>query len=137
MILIPDTDGNGVQAMGFFSEDQNVGEYFGSKIFAETPFEHAPVLPTTIHISTGGDEVSAEIETRSFSIKSVLSGLGKIALVSREPAVITPFVQQGGERKAAQVKVYINDKRLGFQILKIGISGGPGAVYSPFGSFSR
>lgn len=41
------------EIMGFVCEDEKVGAYFGPHIFANTPFENAPILKAKITIASG------------------------------------------------------------------------------------
>lgn len=50
------------KVMGFAShDDAKVGHYFGPNIFADTPFQNAPVLHAQIEVETGADFVETSV----------------------------------------------------------------------------
>jgi hypothetical protein len=122
---------------GFVCPDPAVGSYFGPNIFAGTPFAQAPVLPAEIVIRTGPGWASSEIAVagRRFSVR--LDGLAAVGPVQRSPGGMTPFMQQGGEATAERVTVTIDGTSVPVIVPPVGISGGPAAVWAPFGSYQR
>lgn len=126
--------------VGFISHDpQNVGKYFGPKIFAGTPFENAPVLAAKIEVdaSRALGEISAAITVGNFVFKTRLTGLRPAELIHRPPAAMSPFWQQGVEAAAASASLTVNGKEVSLIIPPVGISGGPAAVWSPCGIYAR
>ena len=123
-------------AFGFVCEDIRVGAYFGSKIFAGTPFETAPVLAAKISISDNDAGASATVHVGGLEITTRLGGLGEAQLIHRAPGPM-PFAQQGIERPAANVGVFVDGTEIKIIIPKIGMSGGPGAVLVPCGLYAR
>ena len=124
--------------MGFVSHDAaNVGPYFGPKIFAGTPFEHAPVLDARIQIEIGATHVGAIVSVGGHELRTRLEGLSALSLVNREPVGMAPFWQQGIEATAARAQLWVDGKEISILVPPIGISGGPAAVYAPVGLYAR
>ncbi len=126
--------------VGFISHDpQNVGKYFGPKIFAGTPFENAPVLESRIEVDAGQapGEVIATVTVAGFVFQTCLRGLGPAELIHRPPAAMTPFWQQGTESAATSASLKVNGEEVSVIIPPTGISGGPAAVWSPCGIYAR
>jgi len=126
-------------ALGFISTDPNgVGRYFGPKIFAGTPFEHAPVLLADINIQQlQPGSVTAIVTIGDLVIKTTLSQLGALELINRAPAAMPPFAQQGLEAVAGKAALNVNGKDIAITVPPIGISGGPAAVWTPAGIYAR
>ncbi len=123
---------------GFISTDLNVARYFGPNIFAGTPFQHAPALQAQIDITLslpGG--VSAKVQAAGFTFESHLSKLGGVENIHRQPSPFTPFVQLGLEAPAASATLKVNGQTIPLVVPSIGITGGPGAAWSPTGIYSR
>ncbi|YCM44960.1 hypothetical protein V2O64_02870 [Verrucomicrobiaceae bacterium 227] len=137
MILIQSDPAGAPELMGFISSDPAVGAYFGPKIFAGTPFQDAPVLDAKITIDEGEDSVTSTIEVAGRKIICVLSGLGDLERIEREPGAMTPFFQQGLEAKASQATLEVDGVKIEITVPAIGITGGPGAVTSPAGTYAR
>lgn len=135
MILIPDETG-APKVMGFVSSDQNVCEYFGPNIFAGTPFETAPNLNADITIDKSGDDVSAKIRLDGTEIVLSFAGLGELERVDRQSPNL-PFHDASIEASASHVKLTVNGEELKIIIPPQGMSGGPAAVYSAAGIYSR
>jgi hypothetical protein len=124
--------------MGFVSTDPQIGAYFGPNIFAGTPFENAPVLEAQIEVFASlPSGVGCRVRIPGFEIETTLSALGPLELVERPFGVPLPFVQQGIEAAAAQFRVRINNDTIPVYPLPVGLSGGPCAVWSPTGVYSR
>lgn len=134
MVLIPRPEG---PLMGFVSEDPEVGAYFGPHVFAGTPFENAPVLAATITVSTEPDAVEATVVVEGATLRCRLSGLGAAETVRREPGGATPFVQTGLERVAARAEMWLDGEPLPLSVPPVGMTGGPAAVHSPGGAYTR
>jgi len=123
--------------IGFVSTDPKVGAYFGSHIFAGTPFENAPVLDAIIEISTEGSTAVARVETMGHVFVATLKGLAAAGLIQREPAATSPFTQQGLESVPASATLSVNGQDVPVTVPPVGISGGPAAVFSPCGIYAR
>jgi hypothetical protein len=125
--------------MGFVSTDLRVGNYFGPKIFADTPFAEAPTLLSKIIIDTSRlpNSVSSHILIAGYDIEVEFSNLGNLEKIDRASGVPLPFSQQGLEADAATVSVKINGDSLAFDLLPMGITGGASAVWSPCGIYAR
>jgi hypothetical protein len=140
MILWQPDPAAGPALVGFIAQNAPVvGNYFGPKIFAGTPFENAPVLPAKIEVDTtrAPGEVSATVSIGSFVFKTNLKGLSKTELIHRPPAAMSPFWQQGLEAAASSASLTVNGQEVAVIVPPTGISGGPAAVWSPWGGYAR
>lgn len=135
MILIPGADG-APKVMGFISTDKKIGEYFGPNIFAGTPFEAAPVLTGTIEIENSNGTASAVVRVGADEIRVKMSGLGDAELVERQSPML-PFRDDSVEAAAAAVELFVNDEKVNLILPPQGMSGGPAAVFSSCGIYSR
>lgn len=125
-------------AMGFISTNEKVGQYFGPNIFAGTPFEKAPVLKATIDIQTDlPGSVSSVVKVGAITFEVQLSGLAQLEAITRAPAAMPPFQQQVLEASAGKATLKVDGKDVSIIIPPAGISGGPAAVWSPAGTYSR
>ncbi len=123
---------------GFVSTDLNVARYFGPHIFAGTPFEHAPAIQAQITITTDlPGSVHARIEAAGFSFETQLAKLGNLTSIQRPPSPFTPFTQQALEAPAASATLKVNGEHIPMVVPSAGITGGPAAVWSPAGIYSR
>ncbi|MCC7011886.1 MAG: hypothetical protein IT454_04915 [Planctomycetes bacterium] len=123
---------------GFVCADAKIGAYFGPRIFAGTPFEHAPVLTAKIEVRVDlPRSVASRIEVGGHVFEARLSELGPSELVQRGCGAPMPFAQQGVEASAARVVVSVDGAPLTLSIPPIGLSGGPGAVWAPAGVYAR
>jgi hypothetical protein len=138
MIMIPGPSG-APEVMGFVSTDAKVGAYFGPKIFAGTPFENAPVLQGTIDINSSAlpSSVSVTVKVAGVTIAATMSGLGALESHSRAPAAMPPFAQSVLEAVASAATLSKNGVNMPLIIPPIGISGGPAAVWSATGIYTR
>jgi hypothetical protein len=125
--------------MGFVSTDLRVGNYFGPKIFADTPFAEAPTLLSKIIIDTSRlpNSVSSHVLIAGYEIEVEFSNLGNLEQIDRAIGSPLPFSQQGLEADATNVSVKINGDSIAFDLLPMSISGGAAAVWSPCGIYSR
>ena len=137
MILYQPDSTKPPMVMGFISTDSKVGGYFGPKIFAGTPFEKAPVLPATFDIKTTANGATAKVVTGGHTFEAEVTDLGAPYLINRAPAAMPPFYQQGVERKIGKATLKVDGKDVAITIPPVGISGGPGAVFSPNGVYAR
>ena len=139
MILIPEA-ANPAQprVMGFVSTNPNVAAYFGPKIFAGTPFEHAPVLTGAIEVTLvlAQKRVSVRIAVAGLVIESTLSGLDALHPADRAAGPL-PFSERALEAKAASAHVTVNGQPLHVILPPTGMSGGPAAVFSAAGFYAR
>jgi hypothetical protein len=122
---------------GFVSSDATVGDYFGPKIFAGTPFEQAPTLVGQIDIQIGENTATSRVEVGGHVFEVEFSDLGPQEVISREPGGMTPFTQQGLERKAGAVRLKVDGVEIPLFVPETGITGGPGAVVSACGVYAR
>jgi hypothetical protein len=141
MVLIPGPTG-APQVMGFVSPDAKVASYFGPKIFAGTPFENAPVLQGSIDITTSlaGNtlaSVGATVKVSGMTIAATMTGLGTLASHTRAPAAMPPFAQMVLESVASAATLTTNGTSVPLIIPPVGISGGPAAVWSATGIYTR
>jgi len=132
----PDT--NAMPAvMGFVSTDETVGKYFGPNIFAGTPFEHAPVLNAIFDIKISADKAISKCSVAGYTFEVEMSDFTAPYLISREPAAMPPFYQQGVEIHARKVSLKVNGEVVNIIVPPIGITGGPASVVSPNGVYAR
>lgn len=126
------------EIFGFMStDDKAVGPYFGPQIFAGTPFEQAPTLKAKIQIVRGDGTVTSKIEVGKKKFEVTFADLGNTMYVNRAPSPQTPFYQNGIERTVGKVTVKVDGKEFVVTPAPMNPAGGPGAVYSEFGSYAR
>jgi hypothetical protein len=136
MILLPDETGM-PKIMGFVSTDKTVGGYFGKNIFAGTPFESAPTIIGEIEVEIDYPRIAkVTVKIDGYEIVSELSDLGEQIRVSRQSPNL-PFHEDSLEAKAWKTKLTVNGEELSVIIPPFGMSGGPAAVYSATGFYSR
>lgn len=135
MILLPDETGM-PKVMGFVSTKKEVGDYFGANIFAGTPFESAPTLVGDISIENNADSAKAIVKIEGYEIVLELSDLGELVRVNRQSPNL-PFHDDSLEAKAWQTKLTVNGEELSVIVPPVGMSGGPAAVFSATGTYSR
>lgn len=123
--------------MGFVSHDAGFGSYFGTHIFAGTPFEQAPVLAATIEVETSAGRVASRVKAGDFLFEVEMTGLGALEHINRVPGAMTPFTQDVVEAVADTATLKVNGVPVSVIIPPIGISGGPAAVYAPAGIYAR
>ncbi len=122
---------------GFVSPDPVVAAYFGPRIFAGTPFEHAPALDGRIEITSSADACSARVEVAGHVFETSLTGLAPAGIIQRSPLATAPFVQQGLEAPAATATLKVDGRAVDIVIPPVGITGGPCAVSAPCGLYAR
>lgn len=131
-------DANAMPAvMGFVSTNEEVGKYFGPNIFAGTPFEPAPVLKADISIDITADKAISKCVVGDYTFEVEMSDFTDPYLISREPAAMPPFHQQGVEIHARKVSVKINGETINIIVPPVGITGGPASVVAPNGVYAR
>ncbi|TDG35036.1 hypothetical protein EZJ43_15830 [Pedobacter changchengzhani] len=123
--------------MGFVSDNQTVGEYFGPNIFADTPFEFAPVLKAEINIDVTKDKALAVCKVGNYTFEVDMTDFSDPYLIDRTPSAMPPFYQQGVEIHARKTVVKINGEAINLIIPPVGITGGPASVVSPNGVYAR
>ena len=123
--------------MGFVSTDETVGKYFGPHIFADTPFENAPVLKATIDIHITSEKAVATCIVGAYTFEVEMSDFSTPYLIDRKPAAMPPFYQQGVEIHAKKVVLKVNGETINIIIPPVGITGGPASVVSPNGVYAR
>lgn len=137
-MLLYQPDPKGAPAViGFVSTDEKVGAYFGPNIFAGTPFETAPALKGTISVTFAGDTATSRTEVGGHVFEVEMTKVSSVAPIDRQPAAFTPFTQKGTEAAVGEVTVKVDGKKIEMTVLPTGISGGPGAVWSPCGVYAR
>lgn len=136
MILLPNEDGS-PKVMGFVSTDEAVGNYFSANIFAGTPFENAPTIIGEINTEIGFPHMaSVNVKIEGFDVHLELSDFGALTRVNRKSPNL-PFNDDSLEAKANSAKLIVNGEELSLIIPPMGMSGGPAAVYSATGIYSR
>ena len=122
---------------GFVSTDPVVAAYFGPRIFAGTPFEHAPALDGKIEITSSPDACTARVEVAGHVFETSLTGLAPAEIIQRSPLATAPFVQQGLEAPATAATLKVDGRAVDIVIPPVGITGGPCAVSAPCGLYAR
>ncbi|MBL8899667.1 MAG: hypothetical protein JNM84_18695 [Planctomycetes bacterium] len=123
---------------GFVCTDEKIGAYFGSAIFAGTPFEHLPVLKAKIEIHTnGGKSASSRVEVAGFVFETRLENLGALEMIQRAPLPTAPFHQQGLEARSSGASLKVNGKATEILLPPMGPGGGPAALWAPAGIYAR
>lgn len=136
MLLLPNEDGT-PKIMGFVSNDQAVGDYFGANIFAGTPFEMAPTIIGEIDVDAKFPHTaSLNVKIEGFNVYLELSDFGALTRVNRKSPNL-PFNDDSLEAEAGSVKLTVNGEEMSVTIPLMGMSGGPAAVYSATGIYSR
>jgi hypothetical protein len=125
------------EVVGFVCSDEMVGAYFGPKIFAGTPFGNAPVLKADFEFEIGADSARAKVSVADHVFETRMSGLGALQPINRSPIATAPFFQQGAEALPTDVQLTVNGKSIQIIVPPAGITGGPAAVFAPFGSYAR
>ncbi len=123
--------------MGFVSTNKTVGDYFGPKIFAGTPFEKAPTVMATFDIKYDDKGAVAKVVAGGHTFECSMTDLGKPYLINRAMGSPMPFYQQGVERTASKTVLKVDGKEVNLIIPPVGIGGGPGAVVSINGVYAR
>ncbi len=132
----PDTNAAPV-VMGFVSTNATVGGYFGPNIFADTPFEHAPVLDATIEINFDGVSAYSKCVVGGHTFEVEMTDLSDPYLINREPSAMPPFYQQGVEMSCGKTIFKVDGVVIDIIIPPVGITGGPASVVSPNGVYAR
>ncbi len=132
----PDTNAAPV-VMGFVSTNATVGAYFGPNIFADTPFEMAPVLDATIEINFDGVTAYSKCVVGGHTFEVEMSDLSAPYLINREPSAMPPFYQQGVEMSCGKTILKVDGVVIDIIIPPVGITGGPASVFSPNGVYAR
>jgi hypothetical protein len=123
--------------MGFVSNNETVGKYFGPNIFADTPFEQAPVLDASINITINETSAKATCVVAGYTFEVEMSDFTAPYLIDRQPSAMPPFYQQGVEIHARKVSLKVNGEEISIIVPPVGITGGPASVVSPNGVYAR
>jgi hypothetical protein len=123
--------------MGYVSGNKTVGDYFGPKIFAGTPFEKAPTVMATFDIKYDAKGATAKVVAGGHTFECTMTDLGKPYLINRAMGSPMPFYQQGVEMAAGKTVLKVDGKEVTMIIPPVGIGGGPGAVVSANGVYAR
>ncbi|MFO0744214.1 MAG: hypothetical protein U1F43_00880 [Myxococcota bacterium] len=126
------------ELFGFIAaDDKVVGPWLGPQIFAGTPFELARTSKARITITRGDGSVSARLEIDKHLFELTFAELGPSLYINRGPTPGTPFYQNGIERSVGKVTLTVDGKDVPVTAAPLSPTGGPGAVYSEFGSYAR
>ncbi|TCC91627.1 hypothetical protein EZ428_07640 [Pedobacter frigiditerrae] len=123
--------------MGFVSNNETVGKYFGPNIFADTPFEMASVLTAFIKVEITPTCAYSTCVVNGYTFEVEMSDFSEPYLINRQPSAMPPFYQQGVEIHAKKVLVKIDGKIIDVIIPPVGITGGLASVVSPNGVYAR
>lgn len=134
MLLINPDNKEIPDLFGFICEDEDLGKYYGPKIFKGTPFENAPVLKASITMNIDfPNKVSTRIETAGHLIELELSNFDVAQFYNRIGGM--PFTQNVIEALAHKAVFKFDEKILEGDLPADGIGGGLPAVYSPAGIY--
>ena len=134
MLLINPDNKEMPDLFGFICEDEELGKYYGPKIFKGTPFENAPVLVAKISMNIDfPNSVSTKIEVADHVIELELSNFDEAQFYHREGGM--PFTQNVVEALAHTAVFKFDGRVLEGQLPESGIGGGLPAVYSPAGIY--
>jgi hypothetical protein len=134
MLLINPDNKEIPDLFGFICEDEELGKYYGPKIFKGTPFENAPVLKANITINVDfPNVVSTRIETAGHLIELELTNFDVAQFYNRVGGM--PFTQNVIEALAHKAVFKFDGKILAGDLPTSGIGGGLPAVYSPAGIY--
>lgn len=134
MLLINPDNKEVPDFFGFIAEDEELGNYYGPKIFKGTPFEQAPVFKAKIDVEVNFPEsVSARIEVAGNIIELKLSSFEDAKYYHRVGGM--PFTQNVIEALGKEATFTFNGRVLGGTLPPEGIGGGLPAVYSPSGLY--
>ena len=123
--------------MGFVSNNAEVGNYFGPNIFADTPFEQAPVLDATIAIAITKEKAISKCIVGDYTFEVEMTDFSEPYLIDRKPSAMPPFYQQGVEIHAKKVSLKVNGEAINIIVPPAGITGGPASVVAPNGVYAR
>ena len=123
--------------IGFVSSDEKLARWFGSNVFAGTPFEKAPALVGTIEISVAAEAVGARVTVGGMRFETRLSKLGTLALVHRAAGAHAPFATQGLEAGAAQATLSVDGKSVAITVPPSPPGLAPAALFAPSGLYAR
>ena len=134
MLLINPDNKEMPDLFGFIAEDEELGKYYGPKIFKGTPFENAPVLKANITINIDfPNSVSTKIEAGGHTVELELSGFDEAQYYNRAGGM--PFTQNVIEALAHKAVFKFDGRVLEGDLPPGGIGGGLAAVYSPAGLY--
>ncbi|HEX7897835.1 MAG TPA: hypothetical protein VF950_08755 [Planctomycetota bacterium] len=136
LVWQPDPHGHPAVA-GFVCPDPAIGAWFGPNLFRGTPFEDAPALPAVIEIDVRlPDAVAAKVTVGGHVFEVTLTDLGPAGAVNRPPGLM-PFAQQGVEARAGSASLKVDGQAIAIHVPALGMSGAPGACWSPVGLYAR
>ncbi len=134
MLLINPDNKEMPDLFGFICEDEELGNYYGPKIFKGTPFENAPVLKANISVQVDfPNKVSTRIEVAGHVIELELSEFDEAQYYNRAGGM--PFTQNVVEALAHKAVFTFDGRVLEGALPPDGIGGGLPAVYSPSGLY--
>ncbi len=120
---------------GFVCAAEELGKYYGLKIFKGTPFENAPVFKGNIEMNiTFPGNVSVRIEVAGHICELEMSDFEPAQYYNRDPFPM-PFRQNVVEAKAKSATFKWDGKIIGGVLPKTGIGSGLPACYSPSGMY--
>lgn len=120
---------------GFICADEELGKYFGPKIFKGTPFENAPVYKADINIEVNfPGNVTAKIAVANHLCELEMSSFKPAQYYNRDPFPM-PFRQNVIEAAATSATFKWDGKIIGGHLPSTGIGSGLPACYSPSGMY--
>jgi hypothetical protein len=122
---------------GFVCSDKVVAKYIGSNIFADTPFEHAPILSASINVNIYSDKAISSCIVGGYHFEVEMNEFSAPYMVYRQPASMPPFWQQGIEISCGKTVLKINGEIINIIVPPVGITGGPASVVKPNGIYAR
>lgn len=123
--------------IGFVSTDAKLAAWFGPNVFAGTPFEKAPALVGKIAVTHSGSTATSRVEVGGHVFETTMQQLGAHELIHRAAGQPMPFAQQGLEAVPGKVELKVDGKVVAITVPKLGIGGGPSALFSAAGLYAR
>ncbi len=135
MVLINPENREMPDFFGFIAEDEELGKYYGPKIFKGTPFENAPVHKADFTFDFDFPNKSAvKIVASGHTIELELSEFDPATYYDR-PATGMPFRQNVIEARAHKAIFKFDGKVIGGELPPEGLAGGLPGCYSPTGIY--
>ncbi len=120
---------------GFICADEELGKYYGPKIFKGTPFENAPVYKADIKVEVKfPGNVYARIEVDGHLCELEMNSFDEAKYYNRDPFPM-PFRQNVVEARAASATFKWDGRIIGGELPETGIGSGLPACYSPNGMY--
>jgi len=134
MILINPENKEIPDFFGFVAEDEEIGKYYGPKIFKGTPFENAPVYKAEFTFNIDfPNKVATKVEVDGHTIELELTEFDNAIYYDRPGGM--PFHQNVIEAKAHKAVFKFDGKVIEGELPPEGLAGGLPACYAPTGLY--